>query len=141
MSFIVNGVGNPADYLMAKKYESKNEFIHINLNNVGYIKVIEMEENSNKHIFEIIYRKKAMEKAIKFEVNGTYESVKHQFNLQKFYNFENNLINVKSVIFVEEENDKTKDFIKIHFYFEDGQNLSFRTKKGRWENWRRVNLK
>jgi len=125
------------NYLMAKKVGKENELIHINLNNIGYFKI--NEETEFGMILEITYRKKATEKLIEIRTSHDKESFRKFIAQHKFYLLENYFINVKAIDFVDEEFVDLST-IKLHFYFKDGQLITIKTIRARWENWRKIRL-
>ena len=125
------------NYLTAKKVGKENEFIHINLDNIGYFKI--KEEQENGLIFEITYRKKATEKLIEIRSSHNKEGFRKFISQYKFFLLENYFINTKSIDFVDEEFVDLST-IKLHFYFKDGQFLIIKTTRSRWENWRKIRL-
>ncbi len=128
------------NFIVFKKIIDKEEkeFIHINLNNIGFLKI--NNENDDSLILSLNYRKKATEKSIEFKTSHNKESFRKFISKYKFFLLEKYFINVTSIDFVDEENINSKE-IKLHFYFKDGQNIMIKTERTRWDNWRNLRLK
>jgi len=133
-------------FMTAKKIGSdKKEFIHINLKNIGFFKLDKSDKSDKSEeglILQIKYRKKATEKIIKIKSPHDKEGFRKFIFKYNFYLLEEYFININSIDFVDEENiDETdSSSIKIHFYFKDGQDITVKTKKTRWEDWRKLRL-
>jgi hypothetical protein len=125
------------NFLTVKKVGKDNELIHINLNNVGFFKI--NEESENGLILEVTYRKKATEKLIEFKTAQNKENFRKFLANYKFYLLEKYFINVRAIDFVDEEFVDLST-IKLNFYFKDGQYITFKTQRARWENWRKLRL-
>ena len=126
---------------ISKKNENKKEFIHINLKNIGFFK-IKSKNEVNKLILQIKYRKKATEKIIDITPPHNKEEFRKFIFKYTFYLLEEYFINTSSIDFVDEENIDESDSssLNIHFYFKDGQDITIKTKKARWEDWRKLRL-
>jgi len=125
------------NFLVAKKVGEKG-LIHINLDNIGYFKI---EEESDKGmILAIVYRKKATEKLIEIKTSHDKEGFRKFLFPHKIFLLEKYFINVKSIDFVDEEFIDNKH-IKLHFYFKDGQNITIKTTRARWNDWSNLRLK
>lgn len=127
-------------FLTAKKISDKNnEYVYINLENVGFLKIKKENEDKGMNL-EVVYRKKATEKFIEFKTSHDKEGFRKFIQQHKFYLLENYFINIKAIDFVDEFVDGLKE-ITLHFYFKDGQNLTIKTQRARWENWQNLRLK
>jgi hypothetical protein len=114
-----------------------NNIIKINLDNIGFLKVIEEKEDFTK--LSIQYRKKATLKEVEFILKLPKSEVPKFLARYKLYRLENYFININSLIFVVEKNEN-RGYVELEFYFTDGQYLSIKTNKSRWESWSSLRL-
>jgi len=114
-----------------------NNIIKINLNNIGFLKII--EENDDFTKLSIQYRKKATLKEVEFILKLPKHEVPKFLARYKLYRLENYFININSLTFVVEKNEN-RGYIELEFYFIDGQYLTIKTNKSRWESWSSLRL-